>query len=133
MIVWPVDGEDGKAEIEVAGPRLATITGPVATSVAPLSSVTRRRMVYVPLSGKLASALEAFPSSKLPSLSRSQAKDVTEPSGSLDVDVRVMVSSVSGPPGELLKDADGDWFPIESTLLTCAWPPLSSVTRRPTV
>ena len=89
-VTWsPVLGASGAELKPAVGGWLATSIAREATSVAPLSSVTRSLTVCDPGVAKLVLAVELVPSSKTPSLFRSHAYEAIEPSGSVELDVKV--------------------------------------------
>jgi hypothetical protein len=109
VTVWSVEGEPGEIEKSAAGKRFWTSTVPVATSLAPFSSVTRRATVYGPADGNERWASEPLASVKSPSLFRSHSSLVIgAPSNpGVEVDVKVTVSPVSGVLEEVVNDGEG--------------------------
>jgi hypothetical protein len=112
------------AWITAVGARLVTTKVRVAVTTLASSSVTRRRTVLVPDVSKMRDASMSVPSSKLPSLSVSQRTSTIEPSGSLDVEVKVTRCSESGVSGLNWKAAVGGW-PATVTVLVAVWEPPS--------
>src|SRR3954468_6349225 len=86
-------------------------------------SVARRRTVYVPGAANERLATVPDPSSKEPSLSRSQAWSATLPSGaSVEVEVKRTVSPVTGACSEMLKQATGARLgPAAASTLSALW------------
>src|SRR3954449_6406201 len=93
-------------------------------SVALRSSVTRRRTVCGPAVGKDFVTVDVVPLSNVPLLSRSQAKALIVPSGSVDVDLKVTRWPGMGAAGEKVNDATGGWLGTTVTVFVLV--PVSS-------
>src|SRR3954451_17006333 len=115
------------------GARFATVTVCDTLFVAPSSSVTCRRTVYVPALANVFETLAVVPSSNAPSLSRSQACDAMKPSGSTEVEVNATESAVVGDAGVEPKAAVGARFETVTVFDTAFVPPSLSVTCKRTV
>ena len=101
-------------------------------ALVPLSSVTFKVTVCGPGDEKLVCTCVPLVS-KLPLLSRSQAVDWIEPSGSLELEVNVTRSPELGFCGEKSNDAVGARSPTLIVFVATSVAPLSSVTSSPTV
>src|SRR4051794_26511339 len=129
-----VAGFAGVKANSAVGARVSIVTVPDFVALAPLSSVTWRRTVYVPAAAYDFDAVGAVPSSNAPSLSRSHACDAIVPSGSLEaLESKVTCWPVAVGFGEIVKGAAGARFETASASGPSSVLPLSSVTWRRTV